>query len=72
MSAFAEFNTVVPTHRGLVRAVNEDRYYVQRLGADAMLLAMMDGMGGGRPDRPRPRPCARPCGSIHARRRMRP
>jgi protein phosphatase len=35
------------THRGLVREINEDRYYVKRLGADTMLLAVMDGMGGG-------------------------
>ena len=43
----AKFDTFALTHRGLVRAVNEDRYYLKRLGADAMLLAMMDGMGGG-------------------------
>ena len=42
-----DIETVALTHRGLVREVNEDRYYVKRLGTDAMLLAMMDGMGGG-------------------------
>lgn len=43
----SDIETVALTHRGFVREGNEDRHYVQRLSADAMLLAVVDGMGGG-------------------------
>ncbi len=39
--------TFALSHRGLVREVNEDRYYIKRLGARSLLLAVADGMGGG-------------------------
>ena len=35
------------THRGLVREVNEDRHYVECIGEQALLMAVVDGMGGG-------------------------
>jgi len=35
------------TNRGLVREVNEDRYYVKCLDGQALLMAVVDGMGGG-------------------------
>jgi protein phosphatase len=35
------------THLGLVREVNEDRHYVKCLNDRALLMAVVDGMGGG-------------------------
>ena len=47
MPTCSEIKTVARTHRGLVREVNEDRYYVKCLDGQALLMAVVDGMGGG-------------------------
>lgn len=47
MHTCSEIKTVARTHRGLVREVNEDRHYVKCLDGQALLMAAVDGMGGG-------------------------
>jgi len=47
MHSITEIKTVARTHRGLVREANEDRYYVKCLNGQALLMAVVDGMGGG-------------------------
>jgi protein phosphatase len=47
VSIGAETETYARSHRGLVREVNEDRHYINRLDSGALLLAVVDGMGGG-------------------------
>ncbi|MBC2734826.1 MAG: hypothetical protein HF981_10770 [Desulfobacteraceae bacterium] len=38
--------TAARTHRGRVRADNEDRHLVKRLGPQRLVLAVADGLGG--------------------------
>jgi len=39
-------NTAARTHQGFKRRHNEDRHLIQEIGADEVLLAVADGMGG--------------------------
>ena len=47
MSACPEIEKIALTHRGFVREVNEDRYYLECLEGQTLLMAVVDGMGGG-------------------------
>ena len=47
MNICSETEIAALTHRGLVREVNEDRHYVKCLDGQTLLMAVVDGMGGG-------------------------
>ncbi len=47
MGICSDMKIATLTHRGLVREVNEDRHYVKCLDEQTMLMAVVDGMGGG-------------------------
>lgn len=47
MNICSDMEIATLTHRGLVREVNEDRHYVKCLDGQALLMAVVDGMGGG-------------------------
>ena len=47
MNICSDMEIAALTHRGLVREVNEDRHYVKCLDEQTLLMAVVDGMGGG-------------------------
>jgi len=47
MNICSDMEIAALTHRGYVREVNEDRHYVKCLDGQALLMAVVDGMGGG-------------------------
>lgn len=47
MNICSDMEFAALTHRGLVREVNEDRHYVKCLDGQSLLMAVVDGMGGG-------------------------
>jgi protein phosphatase len=47
MLSRVDIEVIARTHPGLVREVNEDRHYVAWLDEHALLMAVVDGMGGG-------------------------
>ena len=47
MPSWTDMQIAAITNLGLVREVNEDRYYLKRLEGQTLLMAVVDGMGGG-------------------------
>ena len=47
MTICIDMEVTALTHLGLVREVNEDRHYVKCLEGKGLLMAVVDGMGGG-------------------------